>query len=140
MGNTIYCAFCDNVAEHIVRHDRSRAGDSFHGSTPLCSHCEEIYECGQASPNSTIETLGETGGGMTAKEFNQLSSNAKWDEYKTLENVKWACKKCGTIMSDGPHRAPFPRAEVCCGHCDSTLTIRTGGGQSDPFGWIAKVK
>jgi hypothetical protein len=71
---------------------------------------------------------------MPRTPFNKLSSREKWERYETLKG-KWYCPRC-RHQTDKPYRAsPFPRAEVCCGYCDYTLTCRTGGGQGDPFNW-----
>ena len=72
---------------------------------------------------------------MDATEFNALPSQDKWDHLGQQNRAAWYCKNCGE-RTDKPRRAdPFPRAEICCGNCDFTLTYRTGGGQLDPFNW-----
>jgi len=79
---------------------------------------------------------------MTPEEFNDLtSSREKWDNWESLGGVLWRCPGCKAELSDGPYRAsPFHGAEVCCSSCDTILTTRTGGGQSDPFRWVAEWK
>ena len=76
---------------------------------------------------------------MISISFNNIKrDNTRWDVFKLLAGVKWYCAHCDE-ETDEPRRAPpFRRAEICCGNCDGTLTMRTGGGQNDEFNWIAK--
>lgn len=73
---------------------------------------------------------------MTDVEFNSLKPREKWDRWKDQDG-QWICENCGVILMDGPQRAsPFWGTSVHCGDCDCILTKRTGGGMSDPFGWV----
>ena len=45
----IYCGFCESEAAHYIKDT----------NTPLCDHCKMVYECGQASPDNEIISLGE---------------------------------------------------------------------------------
>ena len=47
---TKYCAFCENEATHVI----------VETDTPLCRTCKEVYKCGQASPDSTLNEVEET--------------------------------------------------------------------------------
>ncbi len=68
--------------------------------------------------------------------FNTLTYSQKWKLW-TSQHGLWKCHECEAIMSDRPNRAPpFPGSSVHCGECNAELTRRTGGGQSDPFGWV----
>lgn len=71
---------------------------------------------------------------MTPVEFNALTSRKKWDNYKKMSGI-FICPNC-KYMDDPKMCSPFPGASMHCEECDYELTRRTGGGQSDPFGWI----
>ena len=70
--------------------------------------------------------------------FNLLSNREKWGQYKNVEHLgKWFCQCCDVELEDGPIRAePFHGSSRHCGFCYEELTRRTGGSQSDPFGWV----
>lgn len=75
---------------------------------------------------------------MTPELFDKLESRDKWSISKGLRgDVHWYCGGCGEEMDTEPE-GTF--VEVCCSDCDHTLTRRTGGGMSDPFGWKFKWK
>jgi hypothetical protein len=42
-----YCAFCETEATHVIMET----------DTPICTSCKDVYECGQASPNSSLEEV-----------------------------------------------------------------------------------
>jgi len=42
-----YCAFCESPAVAII----------VETNTPLCATCQDVYECGQANADHTIEEL-----------------------------------------------------------------------------------
>jgi hypothetical protein len=67
-------------------------------------------------------------------EFNKLSSRVKWDTWKEQEGT-WHCPGCDAQMNKPERASPFRGASVHCCNCDTELTCRTGGGQSDPFNW-----
>lgn len=46
---TKYCAFCSAEAEYMI--DGT--------NTPICSHCQDTYEAGQASPDATFTVIEE---------------------------------------------------------------------------------
>ena len=72
----------------------------------------------------------------TEVDFNDLSDRKKWDTWKDQKGI-WKCKSCKTVMEDGPQSpGPFRASMIVCGECDGELTRRTGGGQSNPFGWL----
>lgn len=71
--------------------------------------------------------------------FNELTSRKKWDTYKQMVGV-WRCPKCNNDVTIPERCSPFPGATLHCGNCEFTLTRRTGGGQSDPFGFKLCVK
>ena len=72
---------------------------------------------------------------MDATSFNKLQPRNKWELWQAQFGV-WTCGHCGA-ETDSPYRAsPFPSCRIVCGECDGVLTRRTGGGQSDPFGWV----
>jgi DNA replicative helicase MCM subunit Mcm2 (Cdc46/Mcm family) len=77
---------------------------------------------------------------MKISEFNSLSDRKKWENYRKLKNVEFACKSCGEIVENGVTSAFFPGSSIHCGNCDEELTHRTRGGQSDPFNWVAIKK
>lgn len=73
-------------------------------------------------------------GMMNLDAFKKYNSNTKWDISKYL-SVEWKCPYCNAHSS--PIRCePFDGEEIYCDECDTLLTRRTGGGQSDPFNWI----
>ena len=85
---------------------------------------------------------------MTIKDiikFDKLSDRNKWRYWwshkEKFGNVTWHCAHCGGLMeNETPYRAqPFSGSSINCCDCDSELTRRTGGGQSDPFKWICKI-
>lgn len=77
---------------------------------------------------------------MNISQFNKLSSQEKWDKWKKILNVKWVCGECGVTMDNPERMSAFDgnRSSRHCCKCDGILTIRTGGGQCDPFNWKAK--
>lgn len=70
--------------------------------------------------------------------FNRLRwPREKWDTWKKQKGT-FHCPNCDNRSK--PERcSPFPGATLHCGECEYELTRRTGGGQSDPFGWIFKA-
>lgn len=75
---------------------------------------------------------------MSWKTFSDLTNREKWNNYKEMKGA-WYCPKCGCNFDVGPTRAdPFSGASIQCSNCDTELTRRTGGGQSDPFRWVFK--
>ena len=46
-SNMTYCSFCEIEAEYIIVDTK----------TPICPACKRVMEVGQASPDSTIETI-----------------------------------------------------------------------------------
>lgn len=70
---------------------------------------------------------------FSPEEFNNLKDQYKWTYYKHPDN-KFVCLYCGERT--WPRRAPPFRGEaVHCSNCEEELTVRTNGGQSDPFNW-----
>ena len=43
----LYCAFCQSEADSVI----------VETDTPICNSCLDVYQCGQASPESTFEEL-----------------------------------------------------------------------------------
>jgi len=75
---------------------------------------------------------------LTPEYFDKLESRDRWDISEGLKDkVHWYCGGCGEEMDTDPE-GTFN--EVVCSGCEFTLTRRTGGGQSDPFGWTFKYK
>lgn len=54
-----YCAFCDEAAEFVIVHKAGEDGHSHGFETPVCHHCADVYECGQAHPNARIAPIEE---------------------------------------------------------------------------------
>ena len=70
---------------------------------------------------------------FSPEEFNELKDSYKWTYYKHPAN-KFVCLYCSEPA--WPMRAvPFYGSAVYCGNCEEALTMRTSGGQSDPFNW-----
>jgi len=111
---------------------------------------EDAYEEAERRINQVIQVLGmaedeseaeETYDDQDIEYFNDLNDRDKWSQWKELKNVAWLCYQCHDEVGDGPTRcSPFPGMSRRCGNCHSELTRRTGGGQHDPFGWIAREK
>lgn len=80
---------------------------------------------------------------MNPSEFDKLPARDKWDiaNSKLLKNVIWACNKCGLEQGkEPPHANIFAGDSVHCGKCNNMLTMRTGGGQNNPFNMTFKDK
>lgn len=67
---------------------------------------------------------------LTPSQFDKLPDREKWDMSKTMKNVMWTCGSCHCDQGLKPERT---FEQLVCSECDSELTHRTGGGQSDPF-------
>jgi hypothetical protein len=78
-------------------------------------------------------------GRMTPGEFKILDRREKWDLARQMKNVMWCCDKCGLEQGKKVPIAPFFSGDSThCSGCDQMLTMRTGGGQNNPFNYTFK--
>ncbi len=76
---------------------------------------------------------------MTPTIFFNLSDGDRWGVASELRGVIWLCGTCRAEQGEETPTSMF-MGERYCSTCDSLLTERTNGGQSNPFNYRFKYK